>query len=47
MYYYWVVYNFDFLSYGDFNHVIKYCETVYERNGINLVWPIKKKSSGI
>ena len=23
------------------NHVIKYCTTVYERNGKNLVWSIK------
>ena len=23
------------------NHVIKYCTTVYERNGINLFWSIK------
>ena len=22
------------------NHVIKYCTTVYERNGINLFWSI-------
>ena len=24
------------------NHVIKYCTTVYERNGTNLFWSIKK-----
>ena len=23
------------------NHVIKYCTTVYEKNGINLFWSIK------
>ena len=41
MYYYWVVYNFDFLPNCDQKHVTKYCETVFERNGKNHFWSIK------
>ena len=25
-------------------HVIKYCDTIYERDGINLFWSIKKST---
>ena len=32
------------VSYSFLNHVIKYCEKVYERSGKNLFWSIK--SSG-
>ena len=32
---------FDFLPHCDKNHVIKYCTTVYERNGKILFWSIK------
>ena len=41
MYYYWFVYNFDFVPFDDLNYVIKYSETVYARNGKNLLWSIK------
>ena len=41
MYYYQVVYTFDFLPHCFKNHVIKYWTTVYERNGKRLFRSIK------
>ena len=32
---------FGFLPYCDKNDAIKYCETVFERNGKNLFWSFK------
>ena len=37
------VYSFDFLTHITKNHVIKYCTTVYERNGKNLFGLLKNQ----
>ena len=29
------------------NHLIKYCETIYERDGINLFWSIKNSNEAL
>ena len=45
MYNYWVVYSFDFFLTAIKKYVVKYCTTVYKRNGKNgknFIWSIKK-----
>ena len=41
MYYYWVVIILTACLTAIKNHVIKYCETVFKRNGKNLFWSVK------
>ena len=37
----WTVLTVNLLSYCCQKHLIKCCETIYERDGINLFWSIK------